>query len=206
MKIKKAAAFLLSLFMLGSTINMSYSVSAEASDMITEEYSDAAYQQTLEEIKKGLDNCESEIKITAKIHKDELYPIFEKLISTDKDYFYVKKYLGYSFINGYVCSIKFKYLIPAEELDEAKKSFNSRFEEFVGCVDESMTDFQKCMAVHDKLALECEYDSKLEQISYTSYGALVEGKAVCQGYSMAYAQILTALRVYGAYVEHGKAQ
>lgn len=195
MKIKKAAALLLSLFMIGSTVNMSYSVSAEVSDAVTADHYNKEYQLALEEIKKGLDNCEPEIKITARIHKNEIYSIFEKLINTDKNYFYVKTHLGYSFVNGYVRSLKFTYLIPKEEIEEAREKFNKRFDEFVNCVDDSMTDFQKCMAVHDKLALECEYDSEINPISYTSYAALVEGEAVCQGYSMAYAQILTALGI-----------
>ena len=58
------------------------------------------------------------------------------------------------------------------------------------CVDGSMTDLEKLTALHDWLALHCDYGSTLR--GETPYGALVEGTAVCRGYASGYA-LLAAL-------------
>lgn len=47
----------------------------------------------------------------------------------------------------------------------------------------SMSDYDKALALHDYIVLNAGYDSS--DISYTAYGALVEGKASCQGYAEA---------------------
>lgn len=193
MKLKKTAALFLSLFLILSPVNTYYS--AEAYDSTSEEYSDSNFQLAYDEIRKGLDSCEPSINISADINKNDIYSIFRDIINTDKNYFYVKNHLGYTFVNDKVRSVKFTYLIPKEELEEARTEFNKRFDEFTNSVDESMTDFQKCMAIHDKLVTECKYDNEILPVSHTSYAALVEGKAVCQGYSMAYSQILNALGI-----------
>ena len=53
----------------------------------------------------------------------------------------------------------------------------------------NMTDYQKELAVHDYLVENCEYDieavnsSKFKAESFTAYGALCLGLAVCEGYA-----------------------
>ena len=60
----------------------------------------------------------------------------------------------------------------------------------------SLSDVQKALLIHDRLALHCEYDyqnylnGSIPEDSYTMYGALAKGLAVCQGYSEAYLYLL----------------
>jgi len=55
----------------------------------------------------------------------------------------------------------------------------------------NMTDYQKELAVHDYLIENCEYDmdavngNEIKAESFTAYGALCLGVAVCEGYSKA---------------------
>ena len=51
-----------------------------------------------------------------------------------------------------------------------------------------MTQAQKARALHDYLAQHMYYDGTLKK--HNAYNALVEGTAVCQGYSLAYAALL----------------
>ncbi len=51
------------------------------------------------------------------------------------------------------------------------------------------------LALHDYLCATVEYDDPVAELSglysaHTAYGALVEGRAVCQGYAMAYVDLL----------------
>jgi len=56
-------------------------------------------------------------------------------------------------------------------------------------------EYEKAKAVHDYLIKNVEYDYLLSENSFRAYGALVEGKAVCQGYSFAYYEILKHLNI-----------
>lgn len=54
-----------------------------------------------------------------------------------------------------------------------------------------MTDYQKAKVLHDWMCLNVNYDHQHEgdssyRAKYTTYGALIEGSAVCQGYATLY--------------------
>ncbi|EJP25693.1 SLH domain protein [Peptostreptococcaceae bacterium AS15] len=57
------------------------------------------------------------------------------------------------------------------------------------------SDADKLMAVHDYLVENIEYSS--EHIVSYAYGALIEGKAVCQGYSQSFQKIIDKLNIKG---------
>lgn len=51
-------------------------------------------------------------------------------------------------------------------------------------IRDSMTDYQKELAIHDYLVSNCEYDNgTLTDESYTVYGLLMKGKGVCEAYA-----------------------
>ena len=62
--------------------------------------------------------------------------------------------------------------------------------------NDKLTDVQKALILHDRLAAHCEYDienyynGSIPAESYTMYGALVNRFAVCQGYAEAYYYLL----------------
>ena len=57
----------------------------------------------------------------------------------------------------------------------------------------NLCQYEKAREVHDYLIRNVQYD--FSDNSYKSYGALVEGRAVCQGYSLAYREVLLHLGV-----------
>lgn len=56
--------------------------------------------------------------------------------------------------------------------------------------NEGLSDTEKALLIHDRLALACEYDFNNTDNMYDLYGALVNGIAVCQGYAEAYDYLL----------------
>lgn len=62
------------------------------------------------------------------------------------------------------------------------------------CVTTDMTDLEKIVILHDYLITHCKYDDETEITSHptnrNAYGALVDGKAVCQGYTLTYKYLL----------------
>lgn len=65
-----------------------------------------------------------------------------------------------------------------------------------------MTEFQKALALHDWLVLNCRYDeSKARTNTHSAYGAIVEGFAVCDGYAKAYNDLLGRVGITAEKVE-----
>lgn len=69
------------------------------------------------------------------------------------------------------------------------------------CLDESMTDVEKLTALHDWLALHCDYGATRR--GTTAYGALVEQTATCVGYAegLAYLAARAGLEGVSTYSE-----
>ena len=56
-----------------------------------------------------------------------------------------------------------------------------------------LCEYEKAREVHDYLIRNVQYD--FTKNAYKSYGALAEGRAVCQGYSLAYREVLLHLEI-----------
>ena len=75
--------------------------------------------------------------------------------------------------------------------------------------NDSLNDLQKALLVHDRLAEVCEYDyddflkdpNNLPKESYTAFGVLWRGVAVCQGYAETYGRLLDLLGIKNRYAQ-----
>ena len=89
----------------------------------------------------------------------------------------------------------------------SKTQFKTMYDKVMKKVDEmifdlkdnkNLTDVQKALLLHDRIALECQYDegyytggkAGIHYDSYTMYGVLGKGVAVCQGYAETYMYLL----------------
>ena len=82
-----------------------------------------------------------------------------------------------------------------QEIDEAL-SFLDGMRKEIGRQLEGQNDFEKIKQVHDWLIDNIEYDTRLEANEpYSIYGALVEGRAVCEGYARSFKYILDELGI-----------
>lgn len=65
----------------------------------------------------------------------------------------------------------------------------------------NMTQLQKALLLHDWLLLNCQYDTtKMRKYAYCEYGAIVEGLAVCSGYTRAYNDLLSRVGIDAEFV------
>lgn len=60
-----------------------------------------------------------------------------------------------------------------------------------------MTDYEKELAIHDYIVVHCEYGyiDTSKDYAYRSYGALVQNKAVCNGYAEAMALLMSCVGI-----------
>ncbi len=85
--------------------------------------------------------------------------------------------------------------VTEEEMDAALEVRAA--EAMTACFDEGMTDLEKLTALHDWLALHCDYGAI--QRGETAYGALVEGQGNCMGYAAGLAFLADRAGLEGTY-------
>ena len=105
----------------------------------------------------------------------------------------------YNTATNYITSLDFDYNMSKEEYTEKMYACKQQADALLyGIKDnKNLTDVQKALLLHDRLALHCEYGdingSYLD--TATMYGALVGRRPVCQGYAIAYTYLLEQIGI-----------
>ncbi len=135
---------------------------------------------------KAFYQCQPEIDLSSfNLSSSDLRMIGEFIADEMGECFHVGytfRFSGGKLIVEYLMSAS-EYQQKYEELVYAKNQL------LIGIKDNILlTDVEKALLIHDRLALVCEYD--YEYNNYDCYNALVTGVAVCQGYAEAYDYLL----------------
>ena len=164
-----------------------YSVNL-AVDTNISELEEYLYQQ-MKERKETIDVESYQISI------DKFGSIVSGILNEKADLYFVNKGWSYSYLqsggSSVVTSVKLTY---SNAYDDS--AFQKAEKEALTVIKTGMTDLEKAIALHDYLAINCEYDyenylaNKIPDESYTAYGVLVNRTAVCQGYALAYKYLL----------------
>lgn len=85
---------------------------------------------------------------------------------------------------GYVMSIDVEYVKTPEEAQAELDEINARIDTIISGVSPEWDDFEKLEYFHDTVITSCVYDENGADC-YTAYGCLVDGRAVCEGYTKA---------------------
>ena len=83
-----------------------------------------------------------------------------------------------------VTVIEPRYELTGEALANARVAFNNAIEAFLDGITFDMSEFERELLLHDRLASHVTYDLDAPN-AHNAYGALVEGRAVCEGYAEA---------------------
>lgn len=148
----------------------------------------------------GMMNCIKNMEMAyipkVPISYDERLKFLEFVYFCTMDY----TYIGTSFNapdndgDGYIDSITIPYNFEVIQYEEDGQKLtdelNAKIDEIVAGMPKDETQWNQIKYLHDSLVLGCEYgeDAKLP---FTAYGALVEGRATCQGYADAMHLLLT---------------
>ena len=154
---------------------------------------DTIYNQISEAIKNK--NTGS-IQISSTCTIEEFKSIYEKVINDHPEYFYAKNGYLYWYSGNNVTRFEPKYY---ENLlsEDIQAKFDAATEKALSVIDNSMSELEKALTLHDYLVLNIAYNWDVATTGktnnnnvYSAYGALVEGDAVCQGYALAYKCLL----------------
>ncbi len=97
--------------------------------------------------------------------------------------------------NGFI-SYEFTYKKDADFCWSMKNAVDREAESIISCIPEGADDWQKLLTIHDELIKRISYDKKTDSPhTFDIYGALVNHKAVCQGYTYAMSYIASMLGI-----------
>ena len=137
----------------------------------------------------------SDLRITP----TDLSVIMQDIRYSTPDLFYVSNYYSYSYISDYVTECYPMYLYSGTELTKAQAFYESEIDRIVEqsgalAVED---DLMQALLLHDYLVSHFSYD--LTYSVYDVYGMLTQGTAVCQGYTLLYAALLTECGIESGY-------
>lgn len=101
--------------------------------------------------------------------------------------------VGYSIMGGKLYNMNVEYLYTKEEYETLLGECEAVADEILSDILEAehLSDVDKALLIHDRLALRCNYDHDLNHNNrFDIYGALVGQFAVCEGYTKAYIYLL----------------
>lgn len=115
--------------------------------------------------------------------------------------------LGVGTWNGIISAVSVSYRYTQEEYTTMFAQFESAVSDMLRGIkdNDSLSDEEKALLIHDRLAVWNEYDyanylaGSIPKESYTAYGALVLRTSVCEGYTLAYDYMLEQVGIKSAY-------
>lgn len=143
---------------------------------------------------------------------DVLFDTYTKLLLDHPEIFWVTRGSKYSTEeNGKKVTITFtpEYYMSADEIKAGRDALELKKSEVLSGISVDATDYEKVLYIHDYIIDNTVYDSasadendgsgkKLSDAVYKSasiYGCLIEGKAICTGYTAAFQYFMDALGV-----------
>ena len=175
----------------------STTVDSAATDTVTEWQASAGstykfYYKKLSDIEKeAYDDILSEIYsmpetiIVPRITAEQLDAVFSALLYDNPDLFFVgRKCTLITEFFRVRCSVE--YICDFEEYTQRKQELDAVCEEVISSLSNPEDEWQTELEIHDYIVENCEYKLvENEHIYSSAYGALVNGKAACEGYSKA---------------------
>ena len=120
--------------------------------------------------------------------------------SLDKPHiFWLDNKFGYANTTG--CTVLQLYsFLSADEVKEYSEELNSKIKELHLGLLSDMTEYSREIYIHDWLVANCNYADDVAKISddflsFTSYGALVNQRAVCEGYTRSMQLMLSTVGI-----------
>lgn len=127
-------------------------------------------------------------------------------VNSNPAYFYLG---GFSYNCNYkniVKDVNFTYFYETTEILQMRTDYEAAISQALSWIKTGMSNADKILVMHDYLILNTKYDydnflnGTVPDISHTAYGVLVDGVAVCDGYSLAFKDLMTRLGISAIFV------
>lgn len=161
-----------------------------------------------EKIEAGVKNCETKIDVydvSMPITTDELSGVFAAFVNDQPQHFHLDRYnYSYSYYESgsekIAADIILSYLITKEQYAAAEKEFEIAASRILADIPTNLSQYETELKIHDALVKHIDYTLNAEN-EHNAYGAIVNGKAVCDGYSKAFQYLLYQRGIQSTVVE-----
>ncbi len=139
-----------------------------------------------DQIVAGVEASLGEIKVyndTDPITADEVRMVIDAYRRDHTEHFWFGNQYTMSYNSTSVLRVVPTYIMEGEALVQARLLFDAALESMVAGITDAMSEFECELILHDRLAGAVTYVDS--DNAHNAYGALVEGKAVCEGYAEA---------------------
>lgn len=155
-------------------------------------YKQGSVEQTIYD---GLSKADTSINISSyHIKGDRIKQIMQDITNTCPDLFYVAMNYSYNINDrGEVTTLIPIYLYSGNDLKNKKELYNSNMNKILSKINNSWSDLEKIVFVHDYLCQNFEYDTSYN--NYDSYSFFSTGKGVCQAYTSVFSGIMKELNI-----------
>ena len=156
-------------------------------------------QRICDECCQALRRFQNTVRIGRKTSTEAVGLAFQLLCQQYPELFWLKGYrarcsesdteITFTVLNGYT----------EDTLRRMNALLNQKTEQILRTISRNGSDYDKVLQIHDYLIQHTYYDKPKERqgrtLCHTAYGCLVNGRAVCQGYSEAFQLIMQKLRI-----------
>ena len=138
------------------------------------------------------------------IDKADIRRAITAFTSDSPQVFWMSNVYGFAY-SGEDTVIQLYSYLSADACTQAIKQLNAKIEEIISSMAGDISELNREIYLFEQLAKDCFYDDAAAQNtdiwqSYTSYGALVNGRAVCEGYSRAMQLLLSYAGIHSRIV------
>ena len=115
--------------------------------------------------------------------------------------FWINETSRYSYYeDGDDLMLEMSFTLKNDELAQAKKKLDKAVEQIKEKAPENADDFEMELFINDYIVDNCDYDQS-STMRHNAYGALVDGNAVCDGYSRAFQLLCGELGIDSVVIE-----
>lgn len=154
----------------------------------------SGYEAASAAVMAALDNFETWVDLSSyELGTEEVFQMIHDIVNRNPKYFYYVCCSLWS-SGGKVTRVDFTY--QSDNMDEVRRQsalYEAAVAEALAPVQKNWSDLEKILYANDYLALNCEYDTTYS--NYSAYDVFVNKTAVCQGYALAYLELMNRMNV-----------
>lgn len=144
----------------------------------------------LNQILTGIENFETNINIKEDVLKkddiEDLKSLFVLVKIACIENSSVSSSYKYAGNSEYITAIRLTYTKSKVKAQSEKNQLNQKVNSILKGMTSDMSEFEKVEYIHDSINKICVYGESETNNHDSAYGCLVEGQAVCEGYSKAF--------------------
>ena len=129
----------------------------------------------------------------------DIREVVNAFVNDNPEIFWIENLFGYAYADEDTI-VEFYSVLSADECESYIDRFNKRVGEILAGAEKGKSEYAREKYIHDAILGSCSYKTGVKSTAdgwqyFTSYGALVEGEAVCEGYAKSMQMLLSRVGI-----------